>query len=476
MNKENIVITRFAPSPSGVMHLGNIRSALMNFLCAREVKGHFILRIEDTDQTRTKNEYLQNIYSILNILDLIPDEGPMQGGGSAPYIQSERTQIYQKYLNFFYEKKMIYRCFKTEEELERERQRQIALKLPPRYQRVILNEEDESRYLSQGKEFVWRFCIDHNGKTTFFDKAKGAISFNLENFADYPITRKDGTFTFLFANLVDDIEMKITDVIRGEEHMSNTVIQSYMYDVLSVQKPRFYHLPLIVDKNGKKLSKRNFGFNIFDLLEAGYLPEAIINYIAVIGMSFSQEILSIQDMIELKLFSMTKASGFITYDENKLLWINKKWLHLKTVTELRQIIDFLVQNNIELYKKNSKYITSCSDEFLDYIRKESNTMNDFFMYIVSILNPDLNNSIIFVKDDELIVKICINYLLNNVGSLLSKEDLYVFAERHGVSVKKIFQIMRKIMINKEDGIGIIFLIHYFQKNKLQGLIDIINYV
>jgi glutamyl-tRNA synthetase len=476
MEKKNNIRSRFAPSPSGIMHVGNVRSALVNFLCAKENSGVFVLRIEDTDQSRTSVTYLENIYSVLKILGLHPDEGPCQGGDYGPYIQSERHDVYQKYLSILRDKGLVYRCFKTPEELELEKEKQIALKLPPRYKRYYYSEDQEAALLQSGKSFVWRLQIN-KGKSIFFDKCKGMMSFDLEHFSDSPVTRQDGSFTFLFANFVDDVEMHITHVIRGEEHLSNTVVQSYLYDLFGVEKPMFYHLPLIVDQNGKKLSKRNFGFNVFDLFEAGYLPQAILNYIGIIGMSLEKEILSLDDMITQRLFSAMKSTGLITYDAEKLEWINKKWMQIITIEELKKIIYSLANQGISLYQQYLPYLEKISDiNFLNSLKNESHTMKDFFQYIMSICYQIDDSKIIFDANDKDIIEYCKLFLLDNSECVISKKDLYDFATFHQLSIKKVFQIMRKILIKQEDGIGVLFLIRYVNKPTLLNNISLIDFV
>ena len=205
-----VVRTRFAPSPSGFLHLGNLRSALFSFLAARESHGVFILRIEDTDTTRTSDEYLNAIYYYLTWMGLLWDEGPHKGGSCGSYKQSERHEIYENYLKKCIDLGCVYRCFKTTEELDMERAKQIACGLPPRYVRVI-NDQKEQQYLQEGKPFVWRFALSQ-GTISITDKVRGKSTFDLSNFADAPITRQDGTFTFLFANFVDDIEMNNIDI------------------------------------------------------------------------------------------------------------------------------------------------------------------------------------------------------------------------------------------------------------------------
>lgn len=461
--------TRFAPSPSGIMHVGNIRSALMSYLCAKEYGGHFVLRIEDTDQSRTSFLYLDAIYFILNMLQLYPDESPLVGGDYGPYTQSERISIYQNYLNYFLEKNLIYRCFKTSEELEEERKKQIALKLPPRYERVILSAQEEQKYLDEKRPFVWRLKIKE-GKICIEDKMKGAMHFDLSNFADCPITRQDGTFTFLFANFVDDVEMKISYVIRGEEHLSNTAIQAYMYEALSFSQPLYSHLPLICDSEGKKLSKRNFGFNIFDLLEEGFLPQAIINYIGIIGSNIKEEILSLADMVEKKVFSEMRSSGFITYDINKLLWINSKWM------QKIDILEFI--STLCMFKKHingyNNYPISENIDFLVAIKKESRTIKEFF-YNTQLIMASSLSSIVFDKEEIHIVEeaiIAINYYYTDI---VDSNDFKIFikkiSQQKNIMEKKIYQAIRKIIIGSEEGISILVLLQYSDKNKIMTHIN-----
>ena len=324
----NKIRVRFAPAPTGFMHLGNARTALINYLFAHQKSGTFVLRIEDTDFKRTIERGVENIFENLEWLGLDYDEGPQKGGPYEPYFQSERAHIYTKYLDQIIEKGFAYRCFCTTEELEAKRVRQVALKVPPRYERTCLkcspNQIEEN--LKNQVPFIWRFKLDETKKVHFFDLAHKEMVFDLKNFSDIPVTRQDGSFTFLFANFVDDHEMKISHVFRGEEHISNTAAQAAMYDAFNFKAPIFWHLPLIGSKEGKKLSKRDFGFSLNDLIAAGYLPEAICNYLTIIGGSFKKEIMSMDELIHALDFDNIKPSGMIKYDIEKFNWVNHQWI------------------------------------------------------------------------------------------------------------------------------------------------------
>ncbi len=319
---------RFAPSPTGMMHLGNVRAALINFLFAQQKKGTFILRIEDTDSQRMFDPQAQKILEDLQWLGLSYDEGPSIEGPYAPYYQSMRTALYEKQRQEFEEKKVIYRCFCTEQDLEKKRLRQQALKLPPRYDRTCmeLSKSEITHLLANKIPFIWRFTCDHNLCVTITDLGRGPITFDLSNFSDFAITRQDGSFTFIFANFVDDLLMDITHVFRGEDHLSNTANQAALFTAANAPLPIYWHLPILCNLEGKKLSKRDFGFSLRDLKDAGFLPEAVANYVSIIGGSFKQEIMSIETLATNFNFDNIHYSGRITYDVEKLKWVNKNWI------------------------------------------------------------------------------------------------------------------------------------------------------
>jgi nondiscriminating glutamyl-tRNA synthetase len=322
------VRVRFAPSPTGMMHLGNVRAALINFLFARQKQGTFILRIEDTDAQRMFDPEAQKIIEDLTWLGLSYQEGPHVGGPHAPYYQSARTNIYEQQRVILEEKKAIYRCFCTEQELEKKRERQQALKLPPRYDRtcLALSQTEIDRLLAAQTPFIWRFKCDHALSLTITDLAHGTITFAMNNFSDFAITRTDGSFTFIFANFVDDLLMEITHVFRGEDHLSNTANQAAMFHAVGAPLPIYWHLPILCNIEGKKLSKRDFGFSLRDLKDAGFLPEAVANYVSIIGGSFKEEIMHLDALAQAFNFDNIHASGRITYDLEKLKWVNKHWI------------------------------------------------------------------------------------------------------------------------------------------------------
>lgn len=324
----NSVRTRFAPSPTGIMHIGNVRAALLNFLFAKQNKGTFLLRIEDTDAQRNIAHGTDSIIKHLRWLHLNFTEGPTIGGEFGPYFQSERASIYQEYLQKLISKELAYRCFCTPEELELRRNRQIALKKPPRYESTCakLTIQEIEQKLASKTPFIWRMKTDANKKIFFKDMARGILEFNLQHFSDFPLTREDGSFTFIFANCVDDITMQISHVFRGEEHLSNTVSQTVLYEAFDHTFPAFWHLPILCNLDGKKLSKRDKGFSLDDVHAQGFLPEAICNYLAILGTSFEKEIMNLDEIAATYKFDHLHGISQIRYDMDKLKWINHKWI------------------------------------------------------------------------------------------------------------------------------------------------------
>ena len=368
------VRVRFAPSPTGFMHLGNVRAALVNYIFAQKNHGAFILRIEDTDPQRNVDPQGMHIMADLAWLGLTYQEGPIIGGPFAPYYQSERTVIYQRFLKALELKSQVYRCFCTTQELEKKRERQIALKMPPRYDRTCLklSPEQVEQNLAAGLLYIWRFKLQEE-ILAITDLARGTVQYDLHNFSDFPLTRQDGSFTFIFANFVDDISMEITHIFRGEEHLSNTALQAALYKAFDAEIPTFWHLPLLCSIDGKKLSKRDFGFSLNDLREAGFLPEALDNYLAIIGTSVEHEIMSLPEIIQTMNFDTTHSSGHITYDIKKLEWVNHKWILKLTPLELAERCHSYI---LRAYPEAQTIQPSALAQLLQYVQSEMITLAD----------------------------------------------------------------------------------------------------
>ena len=333
------VRVRIAPSPTGFAHLGTASTALYNVLFARQSRGTFALRIDDTDQERNRPEYEQLIYESLGWLGLNWDEGPDRGGPYAPYRQSERVDLYRQYAAKLLADGKAYQCFCTAEELEAERRQAQFEKRPYKYSRRCLIDPPKDR-----TEFAVRFKVP-GGEVKFKDMIRGEMVFDADLIGDFILMKSDGFPTYQFASPVDDAAMKISHVIRGEEHLSNTPYQLMIIDALAYERPVAYaHMPLILAKDGAKLSKRKHPeSNLMLYREQGYLPEALINYLALLGWNpgTPQEIFTFDELVKVFSFDRVQHAG-ARFDWEKLNWINGEWIRAMDDAELvRRLRPFL---------------------------------------------------------------------------------------------------------------------------------------
>ncbi|MHB8908189.1 MAG: glutamate--tRNA ligase [Syntrophales bacterium] len=315
---------RFAPSPTGELHVGNARTALFNWIYARHSGGIFVLRIEDTDQVRTTKPFEENLLDDLKWLGLDWDEGPGADGAYGPYRQSERSGIYRDCLERLIAAGMVYPCYCTEAELEAERADLVARRMMPRYRGKCrqLSEAQRNRLAAEGREPVWRFRVEE-GPIVFEDLVRGAMTFRGEAIGDFIVVRSNGIPAYNFAVVADDHFMQISHVIRGEDHLSNTAAQLLLYRALGFTPPSFAHHALILGKDHAKLSKRHGAVSVGAFRRRGILPEALLNYLALMGSSFEggREVATAGEIIEGFSLERTGKSGAV-FDEEKLLWLN----------------------------------------------------------------------------------------------------------------------------------------------------------
>lgn len=325
------VRTRYAPSPTGKMHVGNLRSALYEFLIAKHAGGDFMLRIEDTDQERYVEGATEIIYRTLEKAGLTHDEGPDKDGGFGPYIQSERMQtgIYLKYAKELVDKGEAYYCFCDKERLASIKTEVVEGKEIVMYDKhcLSLSKEEVEANLAAGKPYVIRQNIPNEGTTTFHDELYGDITVENAELDDMILIKSDGYPTYNFANVVDDHTMNITHVVRGNEYLSSAPKYQRLYDAFGWESPVYIHLPLITDENHKKLSKRSGHASFEDLLEQGFLPEAVVNYIALLGWSpeDNREIFTLEELIEDFDYHRISKSPAV-FDIVKLKWMNGEYL------------------------------------------------------------------------------------------------------------------------------------------------------
>ncbi|MDQ0233010.1 glutamate--tRNA ligase [Metabacillus malikii] len=338
----NEVRVRYAPSPTGHLHIGNARTALFNYLFAKSQNGKFIVRIEDTDKKRNIEGGEQSQLKYLKWLGIEWDESVDTGGEYGPYRQSERNDIYKKYYEELLAKNLAYKCYCTEEELEKEREEQMSRGETPQYsgKHANLSEEEQKELEAKGLTYSIRFRVPKDKEYRFNDMVKGDISFEAEGMGDFVIVKKDGTPTYNFAVAVDDHLMKISHVLRGEDHISNTPKQIMIYEAFGWDIPVFGHMTLIVNENRKKLSKRDESIIQFieQYEELGYLPEALFNFIALLGWSpgGEEELFTQEELIEhFDTARLSKSPA--VFDKQKLAWMNNQYikeLDLDTLVKL----------------------------------------------------------------------------------------------------------------------------------------------
>lgn len=321
--------TRFAPSPTGYMHIGNLRTALYEYLIARSQGGQFILRIEDTDQERFVEGSMDVIYKTLEMTGITYDEGPGVGGDYGPYIQSERRGIYLEYAKQLVEKKAAYYCFCTKERLESLKTNDGELGASFNYDRhcLSLSQEEIEKNLAEGKPYVIRQFVPREGKTTFHDVVYGDITVDNETLDDQILIKSDGLPTYNFANVVDDHLMKITHVVRGNEYLSSTPKYNILYQAFGWDIPTYVHVPSVMKDAQHKLSKRNGDASFQDLIAKGYLAEAILNYIALLGWSpgGTREFFTLKELEEnFTIEGLSKSPSI--FDIEKLKWMNAEYI------------------------------------------------------------------------------------------------------------------------------------------------------
>ena len=323
------VRVRFAPSPTGYLHIGGARTALFNWLFARKMGGKLILRIEDTDTERLKEDSVSQILTSLKWLGLNWDEGPEAGGECGPYYQSERRELYSKYAQQLLDEGKAYYCFCTPADLDAEREKQRAAKQPFRYARTCrdLDPEVAKARAAAGEPYSVRVKIPTEGSITVHDLIHGDVTFNMDQFDDFVIVKSNGMPTYNFAVVVDDHLMGMTHVLRAEEHLSNTPKQLLIYEALGFEPPKFGHMPMILAPDRSKLSKRHGATSVEEFRAQGYLPEAIINYLTLLGWGpgDEREIFTLEETVKLfELEQMSKKAA--VYDTKKLTWMNGQYL------------------------------------------------------------------------------------------------------------------------------------------------------
>ncbi|NIH41218.1 MAG: glutamate--tRNA ligase [Buchnera aphidicola (Periphyllus aceris)] len=449
--------TRFAPSPTGELHFGNIRTALYSWLYAKKYNGSFILRIEDTDLMRSKDVYSKKIINTLKWLNLDWDEGP--------YFQSKKIKHYQDIISYMLKNKLAYKCYCGYKKLNFIKKNQILNKEKPRYNGFCRNLKDNFQSLNK---YVIRFKNPLFGKVSFFDSIRGKITFKNSELDDLIIQRENGMPTYNFCVVIDDMESKITHIIRGEDHINNTPRQINIFNSLGAKLPSYSHLSLILNSKHKILSKRDNSSKVLEYKNLGYFPEAILNYIVRLGWSHkNQEIFSINEMIELfNLKSINKSASI--FDEKKLLWVNKHYMSSSSIKKIKKNLIFFFKKHklnfengpklniiIKAFSKRCSTVLELFNSISIFYQNNINNYND--EYIRLYLNK---NSVEII---EKIYQIFLGLSVWNEFELL--HSIKNFSIVNNILLKNLIIPLRIALIGKIHSIGIDKILFFFGKKK-----------
>ena len=484
MTEKNLtggIRVRFAPSPTGYLHIGGLRTALFNYLFALKQEGKFILRIDDTDKARSKKEYEDAIENDLKWFDIKWDEF---------YRQSERTKVYEKYLNILKENGFVYECFCTQEEILKSKELAIKSKRPYIYngrcaelspiekESLRLSLKEKGRYPSIRLNIAKVLSKDAGfNSIEFNDAVHGRLVFNPKLIGDFILKTEDNRFAYNFASIIDDYDMNITHVIRGEDHISNTPKQILILKALGKEPPVFAHISLLYGSDGKIMSKRDMASNIQYYKEEGYLPEAVLNYLAVIGntftvheckdgkkITFEKEIFSgISEMAG--LFDITKAKGSSAiFNEDKLRFINEKRLNALPDAELINIITQKFGGKPLMDRLKEAYSGNSHLEIIDFLKKEFKTIKEILKELDMFFDGykiDLNG---VYYDHEL--KSALLYKIKNVSDFNEnslKNIIKETASENNKTVKECYETLRLLITGRLDGPSILKIIGFLGK-------------
>ena len=394
--------TRFAPSPTGYMHIGNLRSAIFGYLMVKHDGGDFLLRIEDTDQTRKVEGAVEFIYDTCRLCGLEFDEGPLNGGPYGPYTQSERLDIYKKYAHELVEKGEAYYCFCTEERLDKLRKIAEDNHMAFMYDghcKNLSHEEIEEK-IKAGVPYVIRQKMPKEGVSTYEDVVYGTISVENRILEDQVLLKSDGYPTYNFANVIDDHLMHINVVARGNEYVMSTPKYNLLYDAFGWERPTYIHLPMVLGEDGQKLSKRNGDASFMDLYHEGYLPEAIVNYLALLGWSpvDNQEIFTLEELV--KVFDPSRISKSpSTYDVKKLNWVNAYYIKKISLEDCVKLVKPFLSEAYDLSDKSEKWLNELVRIYQNHISYGKEIVKETEMFFNKDINPDFE-CIEFMKDES----------------------------------------------------------------------------
>lgn len=477
MISENVRV-RFAPSPTGYLHVGGLRTALYNFLFAKANNGKFILRIEDTDQNRYVEGAVENLINTLNWVGLIYDEGPEIEGNYGPYFQSKRLDIYKKYALELIEKKKAYFAFDTPERIQELREKQIAEKLQPKYDKAALDLSDEEveEKLANGEPYVIRMNVSPGLRVMVEDKIRGLVEFNTDTVDDQILIKSDGFPTYHLANVVDDHLMKITHVIRGEEWLPSTPKHVLLYDFFGWEKPQFAHLPLLLNPDKSKLSKRQGDVAVEVYKAKGYLKEALVNFVALLGWNAGdeKEFYQLEELITNFSLERVHKAGAV-FNLEKLDWLNFEHLRNKPVDEvLRMLKEEIDKSKFAQNSYNDEYLINIINAMRERVNfvKEYLTNSNYFFEEPAVYDEEVIKKRWKEDSANLLQKLNIEFstLENPV-----KEDYEIalkkVAETESVGVGKLIHPLRLAVSGVGGGPGVYDILVIIGKEKTVSRIN-----
>lgn len=478
------VRVRFAPSPTGYLHIGGLRTALYNYLYAKNNNGKFILRIEDTDQTRLVEDAIENLIESLKWAGVEYDEGVfvedgkvVEKGEYGPYIQSHRLDIYKKYVDELIEKGHAYYCFCSKDRLDKLRDEQKVKGLVPKYDGFCKNIplEEAKKRVENGEEHVVRLKLPHDVDIKFHDLVRGDIVINTNDIDDQVLLKSDGFPTYHMAVVVDDHLMKVTHIVRGEEWLPSTPKHIFLYDAFGWEKPEYVHLPTVLNKDRKKLSKRQGDVSVDDFRLKGYLPEAMINYLALVGWSpdDNEEILSLDQMVEKFSFERVSKTGGI-FDKDKLNWVNGHYIRSSSIERITDLaIPYLVEAgyiNKEFAKNNYEWLKILVDtvkESLSTVMEVVEKVKFIFDEEVEVLEEGALEILKGEQCEELFAAI-IHELegIEEIDMEYAKTFMKTIQKATGIKGKNLFMPTRVAITGTEHGPEMVNIIYLLGKDKI----------
>ncbi len=453
----NNIITRFAPSPTGYLHIGNIRIALYSWLYAKKYNGKFILRIEDTNINKFNKKYSDYIFYILEWLGLYWDDGP--------YYQSDRIDLYNDIINYMLLNNLAYKCYCSKKRLNKLRSICLIKKIKPCYDKFCRNKNFS---FNKKKPYVVRFKNPLYGKVIFNDFIFNKIKINNNQLDDIIIKRSNGLPTYNFCVVIDDYYMSISHVIRGEDHLNNTSKQINIFNSLNYRYPNYIHLPMIFDLNKKKLSKRNLSYNIINYINKGFLPESLLNYLLYIGLSsINNEIINLHEMKHIfNIYNIKKSPCILNI--KKIYWLNKYYINNLSYNRIyKYFIFFLKYKNIKLDIINN------ISEIITFILPRSKSLYDIYNFciifnkyikikkheFIKFYNINSFKILLFFLKNILNINIW-NYInINNILNILMNKFNYL-------NKNYIYNILYYFLIGKINGPNLINIILLLKKKKL----------